>query len=412
MPATADIITIGTEILYGQTQDTNSHWISGELDKFGIQVLRITSVADNKEVILAILKEAASRSDIILITGGLGPTNDDLTKPTLVEYFSTQLTHHPKTLKHIQNLFSKARREMTDLDMQQAYLPKNCTPITNAYGTAPGMWFEEGEKLFVSMPGVPRQMKQMMTDSILPKLKEKVNDEIIFHKIIRTVGIRESILAKKIKEWENTLPEDITLAYLPTMSMVKLRLTAKGSNRVQVKRRVTEEAEKILPLIEKYVYGYDDDELPEMVGRILKSKEKKLATAESCTGGYLSHLITSVQGSSEWFQGGIVSYANLLKREQLHVSKRILREHGAVSEQVVLTMAENVRKFLHVDVGISISGIAGPDGGSEKNPVGTVWIGFSDEKKTTAQKFHFNNDRITNIKYSAIAALNMIRMNA
>ncbi|MFK7953195.1 MAG: competence/damage-inducible protein A [Ekhidna sp.] len=411
MLAKAEIITIGDEILYGQTLDTNSHWMSGELDSAGIGVIRKTSIGDEKEIILTSLKEAEQRADIILITGGLGPTNDDLTKPTLVEYFQTQLVSHPEILKHIEKLFSRAGREMSDLNIAQADLPENCTPIPNQLGTAPGMWFEYGDKILISMPGVPFEMKSMMTESILPMLIERKVKDIIHHRMIRTIGIPESKLAEIISEWENSLPEDIKLAYLPTMGTVKLRLTSKGSDLRQIKINLQEQIGKVLPLIEKYVYGFDDEEIEEAIGRLLKERDYKLAVAESCTGGFLSHKITSVAGSSQWFNGGFVPYSNELKNEQLKVSNEILQKDGAVSESVVLALAKNVKETFNADVGISISGIAGPGGGSEEKPVGTVWIGYADKHKVVAKKFQFTKSRSLNISYSTAAALNMIRIN-
>lgn len=411
MPAIAEIITIGDEILYGQTLDTNSHWMSAELDKAGITVRRKTTIGDVREEILAAIKQAETRADIILITGGLGPTNDDLTKPCLIEYFNTKLVRHQEIIDHISNLFERVGRSMSDLNQQQADLPEACKPIQNEFGTAPGMWFDKDEKVIISMPGVPYEMQKMMSDSIIPALSKQFVEEVIHHKMIRTIGIPESKLAEIIKGWEAQLPQDIKLAYLPTMGLVKLRLTSRGKEEKKVKDAVQAEVDKVLPLIEKYVFGFDDDEIEEVIGRLLKSQGKKLAVAESCTGGYLSHKITSVPGSSEWFSGALVPYSNQLKNEQLGVSQEILNTHGAVSEPVVLALAENVRKAFQTDVAVSISGIAGPGGGSKNKPVGTVWIGYSDKQQTIARKFQFTKDRNLNIQFSALTALNMIRIN-
>lgn len=411
MLAKAEIITIGDEILYGQTLDTNSHWMSGELDREGINVIRKSSIGDQRDVILSSIAEAESRADIILITGGLGPTNDDLTKPTLVEYFGTKLAPHPEILEHIKNLFSRAGREMSDLNIAQADLPENCTPIFNPIGTAAGMWFEKDGKVFVSMPGVPYEMKRMMTDSVIPMLAKKFVDEVIHHRVIRTIGVPESRLADMIKDWEDNLPEDIKLAYLPTMGTVKLRLTSKGKNLSSMQRNIQDQIDKVLPIIGKDVYGFDEEEIEEAIGRMLKERGLKLAIAESCTGGFLSHKITSVAGSSQWFNGAFVPYSNELKNEQLKVSSEILQKDGAVSESVVLALANNVREAFNADVAISISGVAGPGGGTEEKPVGTVWIGYADKHKTVAKKFQFTKNRNLNINFSAMAALNMIRIN-
>ena len=411
MPAKAVIISIGDEILYGQTLDTNAHWISNELDTLGVHVIKRYTIGDIREEILKTLKEAESLADIILITGGLGPTNDDLTKPCLVEYFDTHLVRNDEMLENIRTLFYARGREMTELNEAQADMPANSTAIKNAIGTAPGMWFERNRKVMVSMPGVPYEMRRMMTVTILPKLKELFVDVGVYHRIIRTIGIPESKLADMIKDWENQLPKTVKLAYLPTMGTVKLRLTSKGNDEKRLQQIMQEEIDKVLPVIEKYVYGFDDEEIEQAIGRILGKENKKLAIAESCTGGFLAHKITSVPGSSGWFQGGMVPYSNQIKNEALQVPTEVLEEHGAVSEPVVLALAENVRKNFAADVGISVSGIAGPSGGSKEKPVGTVWIGYSDQNKTVAKKFVFTKDRMLNIQYTSIAALNMIRIN-
>lgn len=407
----AIIISIGDEILYGQTLDTNSHWICGQLDLLGIKVIQKITIGDRREEILHHLESSEAQADVILMTGGLGPTSDDLTKPCLVEYFDTHLVRNEEVLAHIQNLFEKAGRKMSHLNEEQAELPDCCTPIPNPFGTAAGMWFDRNGKVIVSMPGVPYEMKRMMEATILPKLKSTFIKEGILHRMIRTIGIPESTLAEKIKDWEQALPNHIKLAYLPTMGSVKLRLTSTGTDSNAVKTELQEVINQVLPLIDNYVYGYDDEEIEEAIGRILMERDLTLAIAESCTGGFLSHKITSVPGSSQWFNGAFVPYSNQLKNEQLNVSNDIIIQHGAVSEPVVLALAENVRKAFHSDVGIAISGIAGPGGGTEEKPVGTVWIGYADKNKTVAKKFRFTKDRILNIKYSASAALNMIRIN-
>lgn len=410
MAATAIVLSIGDEILYGQTLDTNSHWISGALDEIGVRVAKKITIGDTREEIISNLNASEKLADIVLITGGLGPTNDDLTKPCLVEYFDTYLVRNNEMLQNIENLFAKAGREITKLNEQQADLPAICTAVPNKIGTAPGMWFERNGKVIVSMPGVPYEMKRMMEDTILPKLKEAYNKSRIYHRIIRTIGIPESTLADKIKDWENALPDHIKLAYLPTMGSVKLRLTSSGQEKA-VKEQLEEQIQKVLPTIEKYVYGFDNEEIEEAIGRMLRDRGMKLALAESCTGGYVSHRITTVPGSSQWFNGSIVVYSNQLKNKQLQVPNDMLQEHGAVSEPVVRTLAENIRNELRADVAVSISGIAGPDGGTKEKPVGTVWIGYADQGKTVAKKFQFTKDRMINIKYSAVAALNMIRIN-
>ncbi len=410
MPAKAIIISIGDEILYGQTLDTNSHWISGELDSLGIRVHKKVTISDTREAILSNIKEAEENADIVLITGGLGPTSDDLTKPCLAEYFNTPLVKNEDAYKNILAIFEKAGWEMTESQEEQAFLPSNCTAIQNPIGTASGMWFDSGKKVIVSMPGVPFEMKHMMSETVLPRLKKQFVVDGIYHRMIRTIGIGESKLAEIIQDWETSLPKEIKLAYLPTMGAVKLRLTTDDDSE-SMRKQVQLQIDNVLPLIQKYVYGFDDEEVPEAIGRILKERNQTLAIAESCTGGFLSHQVTSVAGSSEWFRGSMVPYSNDLKRDLLGVDQKILDEDGAVSEAVVLALAENIRKTLKADVGISVSGVAGPGGGSEEKPVGTVWIGYSDKHKSVAKKFRFIRDREINIKYSAIAALNMIRIN-
>lgn len=410
MPAKAIIISIGDEILYGQTLDTNSHWISGELDNLGVRVLKKVTISDTRETILYNIKEAEKHADIVLITGGLGPTNDDLTKPCLAEYFDVPLVRNEDAYANIQAIFEKAGWEMNQSNEEQADLPANCTAISNPIGTASGMWFDTNQKVIVSMPGVPFEMKHMMTETVLPRLKNQFVVDGIYHRMIRTIGIGESKLAETIKDWEDNLPAEIKLAYLPTMGAVKLRLTTDDDSD-GMKKQVQNQIDQVLPQIEKYVYGFDSEEIPEALGRLLKEKNQTLAIAESCTGGFLSHQVTSVAGSSEWFRGSMIPYSNDLKRDLLGVDQKILDEHGAVSEAVVLALAENIRKSLHSDVGLSVSGIAGPGGGSEEKPVGTVWIGYADKNKSVAKKFRFIRDREINIKYSSIAALNMIRIN-
>jgi len=407
----AEIISIGDEILYGQTLDTNSHWISGRLDEIGIKVRRKITIGDEREEILNTLKESTERADIILITGGLGPTRDDLTKPLLAEYFGVGLKMNDEAFEHIRTIFEKKGREVTELNRMQAELPENCIKIDNKLGTAPGMWFEENGTVYVSMPGVPYEMEGMMNDIILPKLKEKFTGGVIYHKIVKTVGIGESALAEKIVDWEDHLPKSIKLAYLPTFGQVKLRLTALGDDRAHLEKEVGKEVEKLIPQIASYVYGYDNDELEKVVGDILLKNNKSIAFAESCTGGYISHLMTKVPGSSQYYKGSIVSYDYDVKVNSLDVDRKVMEEKGAVSEEVVLQMARSVRSKLGADVGISVSGIAGPGGGTEEKPVGTVWIGYSDEQKTVAKKFNFSKDRNVNIKLSALCALNMFRIN-
>ncbi|GAB2631543.1 competence/damage-inducible protein A [Belliella aquatica] len=406
----AEILAIGDELLYGQIIDTNSHWISQELDKIGVRVVRRTTVGDNKASMMAAFAEAEKRADIVLMTGGLGPTNDDLTKPLLAEYFNCDIKLVPEALEAVRTFFEKRGRELTDLNRLQAHLPTKCTYIPNEVGTAPGMWFEENETVWMSMPGVPHEMKKLMTDFVLPKIKEIFPLPIIYHKVIKTVGIGESWLADLIRDWENNLPKNIKLAYLPSLGQVKLRLTAFGDDYDELQAAVETQIDLVKPYIEKYIFGYNKETLEESIGRLLKQADKKVALAESCSGGYISHLITSIPGSSKYFQGALVPYHNEFKNSVLNVDQDTLKSYGAVSEQTIIQMSENVRKMFGADFGLASSGIAGPEGGWAEKPVGTVWIACAMEGKTITKKLQLTQDRMLNIQLTAVAALNMLRL--
>lgn len=406
----AEIITIGDEILYGQIVDTNSQWMSAELDKAGIKIIRKTTIGDTEEEILNVLREAENRADILLITGGLGPTNDDITKPCLVKYFDTKLVMNNDALENLTSIFNKLGKPVSKVNRQQAELPEVCEMIPNNMGTAAGMWFNKNDKTFVSMPGVPHEMKRMMTDFIIPKLQEKYDTPVIYHKIVKTVGIGESDLAEIIVDWENDLPKNIKLAYLPSLAQVKLRLTAFGSDLKHVEGEVDRQIAKLKKLIGKYIFGYNKDNLEEIIGKMLLKSNQNIAVAESCTGGYISHLITSISGSSGYFRGGLTPYQNDIKINVLDVNSETIFEHGAVSEETVIEMAENVRKLYHTDYGLATSGIAGPGGATPEKPVGTIWIAVADGEKTITKKLQLWKDRELNIKTTAIALLNMTRL--
>jgi nicotinamide-nucleotide amidase len=406
----AEIIAIGDELLYGQIVDTNSHWISQELDLMGVKVVRKTTVGDNRTDILAAFAEADNRADLVLITGGLGPTQDDLTKPLLAEYFGCEIIEVPEAVEAVTSFFKRRGREMTPLNILQGHLPACCTYVPNEVGTAPGMWFEQNGTYWMSMPGVPHEMKKLMKDYVLPKLPSLFTLPIIFHKVIKTVGIGESWLADLIKDWENSLPDHIRLAYLPSLGHVKLRLTGFGDDKVLLEREINDQIEAILPVIDKYVYGYDEETLETAIGKLLKENGKTVALAESCTGGYISHLITTIPGSSDYFQGGIIPYHNRFKEKVLGVKAETLKNHGAVSEETVLEMAEGVRALFDADLGISSSGIAGPEGGSEEKPVGTVWISCSGEGFSDTKKLQLTQDRMLNIQLTGVAVLNLLRI--
>jgi nicotinamide-nucleotide amidase len=407
----AELLTIGDEILYGQIVDTNSQWMSVELDKVGIKVIRKTTVGDVESEILTAFAEAEKRADIILITGGLGPTSDDLTKPLLAKYFNCELVINEEALREVSEFFKSRGRELTEINRQQAALPTACEKITNPNGTAPGMWFNKNGKIFMSMPGVPHEMKKMMTDSVIPKLKETFNTPVIHHKVIRTIGLGESYLAEKISDWEKALPDHIKLAYLPSLGEVKLRLTSFGNSSAQMESEVSELTDKLKLLIGQFIFGYGDDPIEVVIGKTLREKKLTLSVAESCTGGYLSHLITSVPGSSDYFLGSMIPYAYEIKMRQLGVKPETLEKYGAVSEPTISEMASVVRARFNTDIGVATSGIAGPGGATPDKPVGTVWIAYSDKHQTVTKKLQLSKDRSINIRMASVAVLNLIRLS-
>lgn len=407
---TAELLTIGDEILYGQIVDTNSQWMGVELAKVGVKIVRKTSVADNEEEILIAFAEAEKRADIILITGGLGPTSDDLTKPCLAKYFNCELVMNEEALAEVTEFFKSRGRELTELNRQQAALPAACIKITNPVGTAPGMWFEKGNKTFMSMPGVPHEMKRMMSEQVLPRLQKKYTLPVIYHKVIRTIGQGESFLAEKIAAWETALPSHIKLAYLPSLGEVKLRLTCFGSSLVQLEKEAEQQTELLRQRIGQFIYGYGETPIQEAIGALLRENNLTLSIAESCTGGYVSHLITSVPGSSEYFQGSIIPYSYDIKMSQLGVKEETLSQFGAVSEQTIREMATLVRKKFKTSIGVATSGIAGPGGATAEKPVGTVWIAYADEHGITTKKLQLSKERHLNIELASKAVLNLIRL--
>lgn len=404
-----EIITIGDEILIGQIVDTNSAWMAQKLNDIGAKVERIITISDGLDAIISALSDAEKRSDIVLITGGLGPTKDDVTKKALAKYFNCGFTFYPEIADHIARLFARFGREMSELNRLQAELPTACEPLQNNQGTAPGMWFEGNNTVFVSLPGVPYEMKGLMQDHVLPRIKEKFNLPTILHKTVLTMGMGESWLSERISDWEDALPAEIKLAYLPSPGRVRLRLSAYGSDEKSLAQMLQEEVDKLIQLIPELVYGFDNDTIESVVGNLLREKGKTVSTAESCTGGLIAHRLTSISGSSDYFIGSIVSYANEVKMDALGVSEQHLIQFGAVSEQVVSQMAEGVRVKMNTDYAIATSGIAGPNGGTDEKPVGTVWIAVSGPNGTKAKKFLFGQNRERNIEISANTALNMLR---
>ncbi len=404
----ADIITIGDEILYGQIVDTNSQWMSQELDQLGIRVRRKISVSDQSGEIEDVIRSSAEKVNIILITGGLGPTKDDVTKNTLCQIFNDHLVIEPQAEAFIRAFFESRNRPFTELNRQQAAIPSRCTYLHNATGTAPGMWFEELGCVLVSMPGVPHEMKYLMKQEVLPRLQRHFETPVIHHRVIRTIGIGESFLAERIESWEDNLPNHIKLAYLPGQGQVKLRLTATGQDRDQLDQEIEQCIEALIPLVGEFIFSTQNEELEEVVGKLLVQKQATMGCAESCTGGYLAHSITQVPGSSAYFMGSITSYDNRVKREQLGVLEETLRNYGAVSEYTAREMAEGARDVLGVDYALSTTGVAGPTGGSADKPVGTVWIACATPHGTEVKKFQFTQQRATNIRWASYQALAML----
>jgi nicotinamide-nucleotide amidase len=405
----AEIITIGDEILIGQIVDTNSAWIAEQFNLNGIEIYQITSVHDDTEHIAEAMRIAEGKADLVILTGGLGPTKDDITKHALCDYFNTKLVFHEQTFENIKNRFKNRNIDLNKLNRDQAMLPGACTVLTNKVGSAPGMWFEKNDTIFVSVPGVPFEMKYLVENEILPRLRTNGKAKAIFHKTVQTQGLPESMLAEKIENWETSLPENIKLAYLPNPMSVRLRLSAIGTDLEELKRLVGGEIEKLKQLIPDYIFGYDNETLGEITGQLLREKGLTLAVAESCTGGYISHLITSVPGSSEYFRGGVTAYSNEVKKSLLGVSELTLQNYGAVSSEVVREMALGVRKKLGADFAVATSGIAGPTGGTEEKPVGTVWIAIAGPENTITEKFIFGDNRERNIIRSSQTALQLLR---
>jgi len=405
----AAIITIGDELLIGQTIDTNSAWIGAELSKSGFDVSRITSVHDRRDDIIFALNEAAGKTDVVLITGGLGPTSDDITKQTLCEFFNTHLIINDEVLMMIQKMMMLRNFPMNERNRHQAEVPESCRVLKNAAGTAPGMWFEKEGTIYISMPGVPYEMKYLMTELVLPELNKRFTSQVIIHRNIMTYGTFESKLADILTDFESGLPDNIKLAYLPASGIIKLRLTGTGTDYNSLLRLVTEQVGKLNKIIPEFIYAEDEESLEMVIGKLLKSAKKTVCTAESCTGGEVAHLLTSVAGSSAYYKGSVIAYANSVKTQLLGVEEYIIEKYGAVSQETVKEMAIGARKLLNTDYAVATSGIAGPDGGTETKPAGTIWIAVASEKEVVFEKHVFGNDRITNIKRFTLAALNLLR---
>ena len=407
----ATIITIGDELLIGQVIDTNSAWMAQQLNKAGIRVARRVAVGDVWDEIWNALDEESKHADIILITGGLGPTADDITKPLLCKYFNGNMIVDEGALANVKNIFSKIlKRPMIERNLKQAEVPDNCKVILNKRGTAPGMWFEKEGKIFVSMPGVPHEMKGMMEDEVIPELTKHFTFPHITHRTLLTAGVGESFLADLIQDFEEALPVHIKLAYLPNYGMVRLRLSSTGFEKDVIENEIAGLFTTLQRLVKEYLVTNEDEPLQEVVAKLLKAKNKTVSTAESCTGGYIASLLTAKAGTSAYYSGSIVSYSYQAKEDLLQVNKNTLQTLGAVSEEVVTQMAKGALKNLKTDYTIAVSGIMGPEGGTADKPVGTVWVAVGNNNKIIAQKFHFRFDRQRNIELTATNALNLLRM--
>lgn len=404
----AEIITIGDELLIGQTIDTNSAWMGAELSRIGFEVFRITSISDKKQQIIHTLSEATGRSDVILITGGLGPTSDDITRLALCEFFNTILVPDKKVLEMIEKMLVRRNFPMNENNRRQAEVPQSCRVLYNATGTAPGMWFEKGGSIFVSMPGVPLEMKHIMTEHVLPELKKRFTSQVIVHRNIMTYGTAEARLAELLTGFEAGLPPQIKLAYLPSLGIIKLRLTGSGADISQLSDLIESQVKKLYETIPEFIYGENEETLEMAVGRHLKNINSTLATAESCTGGKIAQMITSVPGCSAYFKGSVIAYDNKVKTDLLNVPEKTIAEFGAVSRETVELMAKGARNLFNTGFAVAVSGIAGPDGGTDEKPVGTVWIAVASEKNIVSEKYVYGNDRNINIKRFSIAALNLL----
>lgn len=405
----AEIISIGDELLIGQVVNTNASWMSQQLNDINIHVDRVTVIGDDAATINRTLKQALKNHDLVLITGGLGPTKDDITKKTLCRFFKTKLIFNEHVFKQVEDIFSKRNLPMLDINRQQAEVPENCKVLYNAMGTAPGMWFEQGKQVVVSMPGVPYEMQYIMEEHVLPMLHLLNKGQAILHQTIMTQGIGESFLSEKIATWEDALPEHIKLAYLPQPGIVRLRLSAMGHNKTDLRRALDTQIKKLQKLIPEYIFSLDGEDLPVVVGKMLGKQKQTLACAESCTGGNISRLITEIPGASTFFKGSVVAYSNEVKANVLGVSEKDLTKYGAVSESVVRQMAAGVQKLLGTDYAVATSGIAGPDGGSKEKPVGTIWIAVATPTHIISEKILLNDNRIRNIQRTSLHALHLLK---
>ena len=408
---TAKIISIGDELLIGQVTNTNATWLAEQLNQIGIKVDKILAVSDKGEEIEHTVKSAISRHRLVITTGGLGPTKDDITKQCLANVFNAKLVLNENVLANNIAYFKARGYELTELNRKQAEVPDCCEVIENTCGTASGMWFDTPHNgVLISLPGVPYEMKTMMEQHLLPRLKALNGGEIIIHKTVMTHGLGESFLSERIASWEDNLPENFKLAYLPQPGILRLRLSAFGTDEKSLNAEMTKQLDELHRLIPELIYGYENERLESVVFRLLKEKKQTLSIAESCTGGYIAHRITMLPGSSAIFQGSVVAYDNNVKLNLLNVSLKTIEDFGSVSEQCVKEMAEGAKKLFKTDYAIAVSGVAGPSGGTDEKPVGTVWISVATPEKTVTKKFSYGDNRERNILRACLSALNLLRL--
>ncbi len=404
-----DIISIGDELLIGQVVNTNSSWIGNKLNSVSLPINRIITIADTANAISDTLTDCLKSSKVVLITGGLGPTQDDLTKATILNFFDSKLVLNKEVLAHVESFFTKRGRVLTESNRLQAMVPDKCEIVKNNQGTAPGMHFVKEGTHFVFMPGVPFEMKHIMQEWVIPYFSKLCSVKPKVQKTVLTSGMGESFLADTISEWENNLPENTSLAYLPSPGRVRLRISVSADNLKTAKKQLQKHIDDLLNIIPDLVYGYDDDLMEALIGKLCIKKGKTISTAESCTGGMIAQKLTSIAGSSKYYKGSIVAYANEIKSNILNIDSSIIEKHGAVSEQVARLMAENVKRIMNTDIAIATTGIAGPDGGTEDKPIGTVWIALATNEQTIAKKYQFGNQRERNTNWAVQTALNILR---
>ena len=406
----ADLITIGDEILIGQIVDTNSAWMAQKLNDEGINIRQIISISDQPSHILETLSESGSKASIVLVTGGLGPTKDDRTKSALCTFFETHLIENKDVLEHIIQLLTPRGVVINNLNREQALVPATATVLTNKQGTAPGLWFDHNGTVFVFMPGVPFEMKYLMEYEVIPRIQQIFNTLTISHRTVLIQGLPESMLAERIEDWENNLPESIRLAYLPSPQSMRLRLSARGKDKANLLELIEQEIEKLTKIIPDYIYGYEEESLAGNLGKMLIIRNMTVSVAESCTGGNISHFFTSNPGSSAYFKGGVVAYSNEIKSNILGIDPELITKHGAVSKEVVEAMAVSVNQLFNTDFAIATSGIAGPNGGTAEKPVGTVWIAVAGAGLVVSKIYNFGDNRERTIIRSSQTGLNMLRL--